>query len=208
MFRRRHDEDARYFFVHLQKTAGTSLYFQLREAMGARAVYPDRARGDYDDVSDKAQPVIAVDHLERRWAARRREIRMVTGHFPLCTTELLDAGFTTLHPAPRPGRADALVPAPPSQALPGRRMASLEEIYADAFRFHGLVHNHMVKMFSLPVDEMDGGAMTPVDFSRATSSGPRRTWLGSTSWACRRASPSSARSSNARFGWNSRTPST
>ena len=164
MFRRRHDEDARYFFVHLQKTAGTSLYFQLREAMGARAVYPDRARGDYDDVSDKAQPVIAVDHLERRWAARRREIRVITGHFPMCTTDLLDADFRTFTLLRDPVERTLSYLRHHLELYPDDGCASIEDVYDDDFRFHGLIHNHMVKMFSLTVDEMDDGALTRVEF--------------------------------------------
>ena len=34
--------------------------------------------------------------LLERWEARRDEIQVVTGHFPLCTTELLDADFTVI----------------------------------------------------------------------------------------------------------------
>jgi len=41
---------------------------------------------------------------------------------------------------------------------------TLEEIYADPFRFHGLAHNHMVKMFSLTPDEMSAGMLTHVEF--------------------------------------------
>ena len=164
MFRRRHDDNARYFFVHLQKTAGTSLYFQLREAMGARAVYPDRARGDYDDVSDKAQPVIAIDHLERRWAARRREIRVVTGHFPMCTTDLLDADFRTFTLLRDPVERTLSYLRHHLELYPDDGCASIEDVYDDDFRFHGLIHNHMVKMFSLTVDEMDDGALTRVEF--------------------------------------------
>jgi len=47
---------------------------------------------------DGAPPttVLSVEHMLERWRLRRDEIRVVTGHFPLCTTELLDAPFTTL----------------------------------------------------------------------------------------------------------------
>ena len=32
-------------------------------------------------------------------------------------------------------------------------------------RFDGLIHNHMVKMFSLRRDEMTDGVLTPVEFT-------------------------------------------
>ena len=39
----------------------------------------------------------------------------------------------------------------------------MEQIYEDPFRFHGLIHNHMVKMLSLTVAEMVDGALTRMD---------------------------------------------
>ncbi len=164
MFRRSHDEDARYFFIHVQKTAGTSLYFQLRKALGSPAVYPDRGRGDYDDVSDEAQPILSVDHLERRWAARRQEIRVVTGHFPMCTTDLLDADFRSFTLLRDPVERTLSYLRHHLELYPGDGSASIEDVYDDDFRFRGLIHNHMVKMFSLTADEMDAGALTRVDF--------------------------------------------
>ena len=41
----------------------------------------------------RLSPQLMVPMLLRRWEARRDEIRVVTGHFPLCTIELLDADF-------------------------------------------------------------------------------------------------------------------
>ena len=72
------------FFVHLQKTAGTTLFRRLKQQFGNDAVYPmPRYQGDVD-------AVINVDLLIERFAQHREEIRVVTGHFPLCTAELLD----------------------------------------------------------------------------------------------------------------------
>ena len=79
----------RFFFVHLQKTAGTALIMRMRRHFGRPAIYPDES--DKGDVA----AVISVDHLLRRWEARAESYRVVTGHFPLCTTELLGSGFTT-----------------------------------------------------------------------------------------------------------------
>jgi len=82
----------RFFFVHMQKTGGVSLYMRMRREFGDHAVYPAKSDGDAVGVA----PQLMTDVLLRRWAERRDEIRVVTGHFPLCTTELLDAEFTTL----------------------------------------------------------------------------------------------------------------
>ena len=42
---------------------------------------------------------------------------------------------------------------------------TLEEVYDDDLRFHGLIHNHMTKMLSLTPEEMDEGVLTRVEFT-------------------------------------------
>ena len=79
-------EPQRFFFVHVQKSAGTSLIFRLRREFGRAAMYPPES--DKGDVAS----VISVDHLLERWQTDRDTTRVVTGHFPLCTAELLAAG--------------------------------------------------------------------------------------------------------------------
>ena len=41
------------------------------------------------------------------------------------------------------------------ETTPKDRSKKLEEIYEDPLRFHGLIHNHMVKMLSLTVEHHD-----------------------------------------------------
>ena len=149
----------RYFFVHVQKTAGTSLIGRLRNHFPERAVYPHPDDGDIVDC------VISVDHLVERWRARGHEIRLLTGHFPLCVAEVLDVDFATFtllrHPLDR-----TLSYLSHHRRSAGASSLPLAEVYDDAFRFEGLVHNHMVKMFSLEPDEMTAGALTRVTFTR------------------------------------------
>src|SRR4029450_5128014 len=78
-----------WFFVHLHKTAGTSLLQRLRVALGDDAVYPT--------VSDNWTyfATMDLDLLRRRFVEQVDRIRVITGHFPLCTTELLGAPFVT-----------------------------------------------------------------------------------------------------------------
>ena len=83
-------EPRRWFFVHIQKTAGTALWRRLKNQFDPAAVYPGPGDGE------PPRTVLSVDHLLERWHARRGEIRIVTGHFPLCTTELLDAPLVTM----------------------------------------------------------------------------------------------------------------
>jgi hypothetical protein len=149
----------RIFFVHLQKTAGTSLNFRLRNQFPRDAIYPQKV----DEGSVPA--VINVDHLLRRWQEHRDEIRVVTGHFPLCTTELLGGGFLTFTVLREPVERTLSYLRHHRKMTPEDSDRSLEEIYDDPFRFHGLIHNHMVKMLSLTTEEMDDGMLTRVAFT-------------------------------------------
>jgi hypothetical protein len=151
-------DSPRFFFLHLQKTAGTALWRRLRAQFDPAAVYPG------PDDGEPPETVLSVDHLVRRWNARRDEIRIVTGHFPLCTVELLDASFTTLTLLRDPVERTLSYLRHHRETAPDQRERSLEDIYADPIRFE-LVHNHMVKMLSLSRAEMTNGALTAVEFT-------------------------------------------
>lgn len=153
----------RFFFVHLQKTAGTTLLIRLGEQFGASAIYPDDSDGDKFGV----MPQMNVDHLVARWPDRRDEVRVVTGHFPLCTAELLGDRFTTFTVLREPVERTLSYLRHHRKLTPEDRHRSLEEIYEDPLRFERLVHNHMVKMFALTTTEMTAWVMTPVEFTRA-----------------------------------------
>lgn len=154
-------EPQRAFFVHLQKTAGTTLFRRMRRHLGDAAVYPDASDGR------PPETVLLVDHLLERWRARRSEIRVVTGHFPLCTTEVLGVPFSTFTVLREPVERTLSFLRHHRARTPADRDVPLEVIYEDDIRFHGLVHNHMVKMFALRAEEMVAGCMTRVDFTRA-----------------------------------------
>jgi Sulfotransferase family len=149
-------EPQRFFFVHLQKTAGTALFRRLRIQFGLRAVYP------MPEYQGSPETSLGVDELRRRWAEHRDDIRVVTGHFPLCVTELLDAPFTTFTVLREPVERALSFLRHQRQEEPRFHDATLEEIYADPVCREGLIRNHMVRMLSLTVDEMTEGALTPV----------------------------------------------
>jgi hypothetical protein len=157
--------DTRYFVAHMQKTAGTSLRDRLRATFDEAQIYPNRTDG-----TDPRVAVISVRFLLDRWAARGDEIRLLTGHFPVSTAELIDADFVTMtvlrepvertlsflrHQGARKQRgADANTP--------------LIEMYEDPFRFEAMIQNHMTRMLSLTVDEMAAGdgVLTSVPYTR------------------------------------------
>jgi hypothetical protein len=149
----------RYFFCHLQKTAGTSLRERLMRHFGEAGVYPNRS-----DATDIATLMTSIDYLEERLAARGDEIRVVSGHFPLCTAELLGGGFTTLTVLRDPVERTLSYLRNARHRSPPDREKSLEEIYEDPFRFHAMIHNHMTKMFALRPAEMTAGMLTHVEF--------------------------------------------
>jgi Sulfotransferase family len=153
------EDRERFFHVHVQKTAGTSLRRRLQHHFGERAVYPDASDG-----IEKVEAVISIEHLQERYRVRRDEIRLVTGHFPLCTAEILGDEFTTLAVVRDPVERTLSYLRHQRRDLPEDRDKRLDEIYDDPWRFHGVVHNHMVKMFSLTPEEATAWMMTHVEF--------------------------------------------
>src|SRR5688572_4972238 len=150
----------RYFFCHLQKTAGTSLLMRLRHHFEASRIYPHV----HDGVG--AKRVISVPNLLERWQARGHEIEIVTGHFPLCTTALLGGGFTTLTILREPVERTLSFLRHYRRMWRPDRDKSLDELYDTPFLFRGFIHNHMVKMLALRSSEMTDGALTHVTFTR------------------------------------------
>jgi hypothetical protein len=152
----------RYFFVHMQKTAGSALRHLLMDHFGEPAVYPTRGL----DGRDPVELVLSTDHLRERVLARGDEIEVITGHFPLCTTELLDGRHRTLTLLREPVERTLSYLRHHREKEPADRGKELEEIYEDPFRFHGFVHNHMTKMLALTPAEMTDGMLTRVDFDQ------------------------------------------
>jgi hypothetical protein len=169
----------RFFFVHLLKTGGTTLFTRVggdpeieldhQVPFSEAAIYPNATDGDVFTVA----PQLSIDQLQQRWADRAGEIRIVMGHFPMCTMELLtppepDAPpFTTLTVLREPVERTLSFLRHHKKLTPADRDLSFEEIYEDEFRYKGLIENHMVKMFSLTTDEMTDGMLTRVDFTPA-----------------------------------------
>jgi hypothetical protein len=146
----------RYFFVHLQKTAGTALFQRLRHAFGACAVYPT------PEYQGTPEAVLDVDLLVERFMRHRSEVRVVTGHFPLCTVERLPGTFATFTVLRDPVERALSFLRHQREEEPRFRGARLEEIYEEPICRDGLLRNHMVRMLSLSSEEMTDGALTPI----------------------------------------------
>jgi hypothetical protein len=159
------DQERRFFFAHVQKAAGTSLFVRMQRHFSRAQIYPDASDlGGEAQEGDRARPALPrlaatllVSHLLERYPIRRSEIRVVAGHFPLRTTELLGDQFTTLTLVREPVARTLSALRHQQVKAPADRDRPLEELYDDPIRFHGLIHNHMVKVFSLSPEEIAAG---------------------------------------------------
>jgi Sulfotransferase family len=142
----------RFFVVHLQKTAGTALRDRLRSTFGAKAIYPNGSDGDRI-----GHLAISLSNLLERWQARRNELRVIAAHLPLSTVELLDADFVALSVLRPPVERTISYLRHQKQLNEEDSRRTLEEVYDDPFRFHGLIRNHMTRMFSIGAEEMIAG---------------------------------------------------
>ncbi len=148
------DDTTRFFVAHMQKTAGTALRDRLRATFPDEQIYPNATDGP-----DARHAVISVRHLQERWAVRGDEIRLLTGHFPLRTPEVLGADLVTLTVLRDP--VDRTLSFLRHQAQRNQRGATvdtpLDEIYDDEFRREAMVRNHMVRTLSLTPEEWGPG---------------------------------------------------
>jgi hypothetical protein len=151
-------EPQRFFFVHLQKTAGTTLFRRLRNHFGPDAVYPTPEHQRHPDA------ILDVDHLRDAFEREGDRLRVVTGHFPLCTTELLGVPFTTMTVLREPLDRTLSFLRHQKKLDPTVADLPMDEVYGRPQLLHGLIHNHMVKMLGLTADRMTHGASTLVDF--------------------------------------------
>lgn len=152
------------------KTGGTALRHRLINHFGEAAVYPAKGLDGLDPLT----PYISIDHMRKRLEARGREIRVVTGHFPLRTIEEIDGEFTTLtllrDPVERmlsnlrQRREDRF-----GRRLAGRSEASrhagkpLEAIYED---YRGIADNQLTKQLALTPAEIKASLSSPARLSR------------------------------------------
>lgn len=155
---RRVSEPERFFFVHLQKTAGTTLFRRIRHHFGPEAVYPTPEHQVHPEA------ILDVDYLRDVFERQGDQIRVVTGHFPYCTTELLGVPFKTFSVLREPLARTLSVVRRNRERVPELADATPEEVYGRPFALHSFVHNHMVKMLGLTPELMTHGVSTMVTF--------------------------------------------
>ena len=156
-------EPHRYLFVHIMKTGGTALVRRLRERFGD-AVYPTPGL----DGTDLWELYLLPDRLREQLAARGDEIEIIAGHFPLCTTELIDGRVTTLTLLREP--IERVL-----SSLRSARRASLEQAFDEfadrtlpAMKWHPALDpdNNMTRMLSVSSEEMRSSSVRRTELSR------------------------------------------
>jgi hypothetical protein len=138
------------FFVHVMKTGGSTLLWQLLADFPPHLMYPnDSDRRDEHDF----WPSLSVRRLIELPEERKRRTRLYSGHFPFAASQLLGIGLTTVAVVREP--VDRTV----SHLRHLKRRAQrfrdkrLEEIYEDETAFRTWIHNHQTKVFGLTAAE-------------------------------------------------------
>lgn len=149
----------RAFFLHLHKTAGTSLWRRLQHEFEPHELYPG------PDDTKAPDRTLVPEYMLERVRARADDIKVVTGHFPLCTTERLGGGFATFTVLRHPVARTVSVLQHHRDLTPGDRDTPLTTIYDDPVR-QLLIRNHMIKMLAMTSDEMTDGALSDITVDR------------------------------------------
>lgn len=144
-------DEARFFFVHVMRTGGTTFEQQLRRGFRREEVYPNP---DLDFPAGDIMHHLEVSYLLGLPPDRLRTIRLFYGHFPYAVTEMLGRQV----PAPRLVTL-TLLRDPVERTISLLRVLreqreawhdlTLEQMYDDENMFPRLIQNHQTKMFSI-----------------------------------------------------------
>lgn len=130
----------------------------LRRQFGPEALYPLPEDIKVHDAQ------IDVEFLKEVWAREGHRIRVLTGHFPLCTAEVLGESFRTFTILREPVARTLSFLRHRRRLIPDLADTPMDEIYSQPQVLHGLIHNHMVKMLGITPELMTHGAMTLTAF--------------------------------------------
>ena len=137
---------ARFFFVHVMRTGGTTFEQQLRKNFPRAEVYPNP---DLDFPNGDVLHHLDVDYLLGLPAERLAAIRFFYGHFPFVATQMLDPAIVTLTVLRDPVERTISLMRVLREQRPALRERTLEQIYDDEQMFPRLIHNHQTKLFSM-----------------------------------------------------------
>lgn len=138
-----------YFFVHVMKTAGTTMYGHARVNFPGR-LYPSPVPGE----DDMFPAYTSLPYLLGLSEERRATIDAYFGHFPFVATDLMEIDLVTMSLLRDPVERTVSFLRQNKTHLPEHRDLSLEEIYDDAFHYPAFIRNHQTKVFSMAVGDV------------------------------------------------------
>jgi hypothetical protein len=145
----------------MQKAAGTSFILRLYLHFPEAAIYPNPDDGDVQAEAPQGD----VAGLLERWPARRDDIQVIAGHFPLCTTRLLGEEFRTMTVLRDPVERTLSYLRHRRVLVAEDRDKSLEEIYDDPWAFPLIIENHMTRMLALEPEEVTWGPLSQMPYT-------------------------------------------
>ena len=144
-------QEKRFFFIHIQKTAGTSVREHIMDNFDRSEVYPPLEQGGLPKVLAR---YVFGQKLVDTPAAEQAKYQLFNGHMPYTVSQRL--AFKT------PPSTMTVLRDPVARALsvlgqkrrhrPEFADATLEDIYNDPEIFNGQILNHQTKIFALPND--------------------------------------------------------
>lgn len=143
----------RFFFIHVMKTAGTTLARHLQRQFPPIELYPSRGY-DWELVTD-LEPYISVPRLTSVPEERREQIRIYTGHFPYMAAALVAPDLRTLTLLREPVDRTVSVLKHFKRREERFRTSTLEEIYDDPQISRRYIQDYQTKIFSFtPADNV------------------------------------------------------
>jgi hypothetical protein len=195
------DRAQRFFFVHIMKTGGGSLRRRLIHHFGKVAVYPTIGL----DGTDLEKANVSIDYLRERLAVRGDQIRVITGHFALRTTELIEEPLTTLTLLREPVDRMLSLLRQRRRIQPSARDKTLEEDYES---MHGLGDNNMTKMLSLTPAELGATLFEGFGVNRGHLERAKEALVGIDAVGLQERFDEFCAALTARFGWDLGAPVT
>jgi hypothetical protein len=144
---------SRLFFIHIMKTGGTTLLYNLMAQFGPGEFYPD-PETDVDRVAAYTQ----LSYLRALPPERVRVIRAYAGHFPFLATQLIPGEFVTMTLLRDPiDRTISYLKQ--CRGLEQFHDAPLEQIYEDAWQFAIAIENYQTRVFGMTEEDGAGSIM-------------------------------------------------